>query len=184
MTDFEKLLQRSLLPWQFRGQKDKGPLGEKRLRQLEAQVGAAWNPNAPDGLGGPSVEPFLKVLLIGCKMSTSDLLWLKRQLAAQIPAGGNVPCDPIFCVPYTFYSGGANMPSLNRKNNSKGHTTDNCEVILARCNTQEHSTYPEGIKAAFKELLTEVRTQFDPSQAEALAAAKAERTAAARLHLR
>ena len=184
MTDFEKLLQRNGLPTQFEGRKDKRPMGTQRLDQLAVQEGAEWVSSAPDGLGGSSIEPYLKQLLNGNKMSVSDLQWLKRQLAAQIPVGGAVPCDPIFGFPYTFNSRGANMPSLNRKDNSKDHTTDNCEVTAARCNMREDNAYPFGLEVAFQEFLTEMRPLFDPSQAGANAAAKAARTAEAQRNLR
>ena len=159
-------------------------MGESRRRQLCRESGAAWDPNAPDGLGGPSVEPFLKKLLNQNEMPVSDLQWLKRQLAAQIPASGDVPCDPFFGLPYTFQSGSPNMPSINRLDNSKGHTRDNCEVIAARCNTREDDAYPYGLTVAFTEVLTEMRRQFDPLQAGANAAAKAARTAEAQRNLR
>ena len=184
MSYLEELLKRHNLPSNFEGRIVKRPMGAKRQSQLYAQAGAEWDPNAPDGLGGPSVEPFLKVLLNSNKMTVSDLPWLKRQLAAQIPAGGDVPCDPFFGLPYTFQSGSPNMPSINRLDNSKGHTRDNCEVIAARCNTREDDAYPYGLTVAFTEVLTEVRSLFDLSQAGALAAAKALRKSVAQLNLR
>ena len=184
MGEFKELLKRHNLPSNFEGRIVKRPMGAKRQRQLDEQAGAAWDPNAPDGLGGPSVEPFLKVLLNSNKMTVSDLPWLKRQLAAQIPAGGDVPCDPFFGLPYTFQSFSPNMPSINRLDNLQGHTRDNCEVIAARCNTQENDAYPHGLTVAFTEVLKEMRPLFDLSQAGANEAATAARTAEARSNLR
>ena len=184
MDYFEDKLKSRGLPLQFEGRMNKAPIGEQRQRQLDAQAGAEWDPNAADGLGGPSVVPFLKKLLNQCGMPVGDLPWLTHQLAAQIRTYGGVPCDPYFGMPYTFHSGGYNMPSINRKDNTKGHTRDNCEVIAARCNTAEHSAFPLGLAAGFEEALTEMRSQFDLSQAGALASAEAVRTAEARSNLR
>jgi hypothetical protein len=178
---FRAVLESRGLSTSFKGRIGKGELGVAREAQLEEQKGGAWDPRYEDG--GVSIDAYLKVWMIGRKMSVDDLAAIKRMFRALIPADGNVPGCPISGLPFTFASASSNAPSLNRHDNKKGHTLDNIEIIGARFNVRQDDAI-ENIQEAWVDIFARMCETFDetPTAVAAREAAAVERTAAARLN--